>query len=69
MGRAPIPNEQKVVNVNISLDPETLSALDAIAATKQKYKRSYIIQQCLRAIAGLSSDLSLDELIKIFRER
>lgn len=68
MGRTPVPDEQKVVNVNISLDPETLADLDAIATTKRKYKRSYIIRQCLKAIAGKPSDLTLDELIEIFRE-
>jgi hypothetical protein len=54
--------------VQVTLSPQLIEKLDAVTS-KQGWKRNYLIEQTLRAIAGLSSDYSLFELEQIFAGR
>lgn len=67
-GRPSLPDDKKAQRIQVTLDPEVLQQLDKTAATKKKFNRSYLMGQCLRAITGIPSDLSLEKLIEIFRK-
>lgn len=57
---------KNLVRVELTLTPELLAQLNK-TKVQQQWNRNYLVEQALRAIAGLPSDYSLDDLILIFQ--